>query len=64
MFHGFELLSTETRDTICTYMYLFKRLMAVLAARFYRFAHIVAYNSGKVVAKLGSVRHFPQENKS
>src|SRR5215510_7091602 len=33
------------------YMYLFKRLTAVSAGRFYRFVHIVTYSSGKVVAK-------------
>src|SRR5262244_3585806 len=31
--------------------YLFKRLTAVSAGRFYRFEHIVTYSSGKVVAK-------------
>jgi hypothetical protein len=33
------------------YMYLFKRLTAVSAGRFYRFEYIVTYSSGKVVAK-------------
>ena len=33
------------------YMYLFKRLTAVPAGRFYRFEHIETYSSGKVVAK-------------
>ena len=33
------------------YWYLFKRLTAVSAGRFYRFEHIVVYSSGKVVAK-------------
>jgi hypothetical protein len=33
------------------YWYLFKRLTAVSAGRFYRFVHIVSYSSGKVVAK-------------
>src|SRR5215475_1804572 len=33
------------------YWYLFKRLTAVSAGRFYRFEHIAAYSSGKVVAK-------------
>jgi|SRR5215475_483538 len=33
------------------YWYLFKRLTPVSAARFYRFEHIVAHSSGKVVAK-------------
>ena len=37
--------------TIGRYWYLFKRLMAVSARRFYRFEHIVTYSSGKVVAK-------------
>jgi hypothetical protein len=37
--------------TIGRYWYLFKRLTAVSACRFYRFEHIVAYSSGKVVAK-------------
>ena len=38
-------------DTIGRYWYLFKRLTAVSAGRFYRFEHIDAYSSGKVVAK-------------
>src|SRR5215510_5913424 len=33
------------------YWYLFKRLTAVSAHRFYRFEHIVSYGSDKVVAK-------------
>jgi hypothetical protein len=37
--------------TIGRYRYLFKRLTAVSAGRFYRFEHIVAYSSGKVIAK-------------
>jgi hypothetical protein len=37
--------------TIGRYWYLFKRLMAVSACRFYRFEHIVTYSSGNVVAK-------------
>jgi hypothetical protein len=37
--------------TIGRYWYLFKRLTAVSAGRFYRFEHIVAYSSDKVVAK-------------
>ena len=37
--------------TIGRYWYLFKRLTAVPAGRFYRFEHIVPYSSGKVVAK-------------
>src|SRR5262249_2752799 len=37
--------------TIGRYWYLFKRLTAVSAGRFYRFEHIVTYSSGKVVAK-------------
>src|SRR5499433_779792 len=36
------------------YMYLFKRLTAVSAGRFYRFEHIVTYSSSKVVAKSAS----------
>jgi hypothetical protein len=40
--------------TIGHYWYLFKRLKAVSAGRFYRFEHIVAYSSGKVVAKSDS----------
>ena len=39
-------------DTIGRYVYLFKRLTAVSAARFYRFEHIVSYSSGKVVGKV------------
>jgi SOS response associated peptidase (SRAP) len=37
--------------TIGRYRYLFKRLTAVPAGRFYRFEHIRADSSGKVVAK-------------
>ena len=37
--------------TIGRYVYLFKRLTPVPAGRFYRFEHIVAYSSSKVVAK-------------
>ena len=37
--------------TIGRYWYLFKPLTAVSAGRFYRFEHIDAYSSGKVVAK-------------
>ena len=37
--------------TIGRYVYLFKRLTAVSAGRFYRFEHIETYSSGKVVAK-------------
>ena len=37
--------------TIGRYWYLFKRLTAVSAGRFYRFEHIDTYSSGKVVAK-------------
>jgi hypothetical protein len=37
--------------TIGRYWYLFKRLTLFSAGRFYRFEHIVANNSGKVVAK-------------
>jgi hypothetical protein len=37
--------------TIGRYWYLFKRLTAVSAGRFYRFEHIVTYSSGKVVTK-------------
>ena len=37
--------------TIGRYVYLFERLTAVSAGRFYRFEHIVSYSSGKVVAK-------------
>ena len=37
--------------TIGRYWYLFKRLTAGSAGRFYRFEHIVTYSSGKVVAK-------------
>jgi len=38
--------------TIGRYVYLSKRLTAVLTGRFYRFEHIVSYSSGKVVGKL------------
>jgi hypothetical protein len=37
--------------TIGRYWYLFKRLTPLPAGQFYRFEHIVAYSSGKVVAK-------------
>src|SRR5215831_4363846 len=37
--------------TIGRYWYLFNRLTAVSAGRFYRFEHIDTYSSGKVVAK-------------
>ena len=37
--------------TIGRYWYLFKRLTALPASRFYRFEHIETYSSGKVVAK-------------
>ena len=37
--------------TIGHYLYLSKRLTPLPAGRFYRFEHIVAYSSGKVVAK-------------
>jgi hypothetical protein len=43
-------------DTMCRYMYLFKRLTAVLARRFYRFEHIVSYSSGKVTGKVTAVK--------
>jgi hypothetical protein len=33
-------------------MYLFMRLAAVSAGRFYRFEHMVSYSSGKVVGKV------------
>jgi len=38
-------------DTIGHYMYLFTRLTAVSAGRFYRFEHIVSYSSFKVLSK-------------
>jgi len=38
-------------DTIGTYVYLFERLRAVSAGRFYRFEHLETYSSGKVLAK-------------
>jgi hypothetical protein len=38
--------------TIGRYWYLFKRLTAVSAGRFYRFEHIDTDSSDKVVAKL------------
>ena len=37
--------------TIGRYWYLFKRLASVRSHLIYRFEHIVAYSSGKVVAK-------------
>jgi hypothetical protein len=44
--------SCRTETMYCyRYWYLFKRLTAVSAGRFYRFEHIVTYSSGKVVAK-------------
>ena len=39
-------------DTIGRYVYLSKRLTVLPASRFYRFAHIVTYSSGKVVGKV------------
>ena len=48
--------------TIGRYRYLFKRLTAVSAVRFYRFEQIVAYSSFKAHAKqpiLKSARFFP-----
>jgi hypothetical protein len=39
-------------DTIGRYVYLFKRLTAVRAGRFYRFEHIMTYSSGKVAGKV------------
>ena len=49
---GFSvLLSHRDYDHHGRYWYLSKRLTAVSAARFYRFEQIVAYSSGKVVAK-------------
>src|SRR5499433_4115857 len=42
--------------TIGRYWYLLNRLTAVSAGRFYRFEHIVSYSSGKVVAKLRSLK--------
>ena len=37
--------------TFDRYVYLFKCLMPVFRASFYRFEYIVPYSSGKVVAK-------------
>jgi hypothetical protein len=45
------LLIAGLSVAIGRYWYLFKRLTAVSAGRFYRFEHIVTYSSGKVVAK-------------
>jgi len=45
--------------TIGHYWYLFKRLTAVSAGRFYRFEHIVSYSSGKVVGKVDSETFVP-----
>src|SRR5262245_43456906 len=39
--------------TIGRYWYLFKRLTAVSAGRFYRFEHIVSYSSFKAHSKQG-----------
>src|SRR4030095_5567822 len=53
-------------DTIGHYWYLFKRLTAFSAGRFYRFEHIVSYSSGKVIAKsvdsakVGTKRSLPR----
>src|SRR5437870_2406277 len=44
--------------TIGRYWYLFKRLTAVSAGQFYRFEHIVADSSGKVVAKSANITRF------
>ena len=52
---GTRIFSPRAVSGLCIaigrYWYLFKRLTAVSAGRFYRFEHIVAYSSGKVVAK-------------
>jgi hypothetical protein len=44
-------LSTVDAQSSCRTETLFKRLTPVSAGRFYRFEQIVAYSSGKVVAK-------------
>src|SRR5215470_15456476 len=53
---GTRIFSSLAVQGLCVpigrYMYLFKRLTAVLAGRFYRFEHIVSYSSGKVVGKV------------
>jgi len=49
-----DFQSSCRSGTMChigRYWYLFKRLTAVFAGRSYRFEFIVAYSSGKVVAK-------------
>ena len=48
------LLVARLCVTIGRYWYRFKRLTVISAGRFYRFEHIVAYSSGKVVAKSGT----------
>jgi hypothetical protein len=48
------MISFSIVGSISHYWYLFKRLTAVSAGRFYRFEHIVSYSSGKVVAKSGT----------
>jgi len=47
-----SLAGARLYDTIGRYVYLFERLTAVSAGRFYRFKHIVSYSSGKVVGKV------------
>ena len=51
-----SLAGARLCDTIGHYMYLFKRLMAVSAGRFYRFEHIVTHSSGKVLGKVAAQR--------
>jgi hypothetical protein len=58
-----RIFSPDTVPGLCVtigrYLYLFKRLTAVSAGRFYRFEHIVSHSSGKVVAKSDAYRAAP-----
>ena len=53
---GFSVLLPGPCDTIGRYVYLFKRLMAVLAGRFYRFEHICHIVRAKFVGKVRARR--------
>jgi hypothetical protein len=50
--------------TIGHYWYLFRRLTAVTAGRFYRFEHIDTYSSGKVVASKCLSHEFAAKERS
>src|SRR5215813_9986155 len=60
---GTRIFSPLTIARLCVtighYWYLFNRLTAVSAGRFYRFEHILSYSSGKVVAKSADSARLP-----